>query len=731
MKNFIIGYGETLTKDVNIKSGSGPKAHPYSFAEARQKLVSDLSRIVNEIDSKPKQQCANGEIVIKFIQHPSYLAKSYYPTQLFKKFGIKDVGSKSVKIKPRKWAIKKHPEEGLASCVFVSGNKAKFEAMLNSVEHDDLPKETQKLIMSLEQVVPFTAVEKIKAVDESSEELKLEVVLHAEAIDSQINKSFSYYIELLGGKADWKRSKSVGGLTFLPVFISKGLEFELAEFSHLRALRSMPKLRFNQPDAIRATVDEEFQLPEYEPLDNDFKVCIFDGGIGAENVIKPWVNELIPPGVKSTHPTLLTHGGEVCSSYLFGPYDMNSKSFKAPYTNVDIVRVLSPDDTDPDLFDVLTRIENTLKEKKYKYVNLSLGPRLPVEDDDVHVWTSVIDSLLQDGHCLATVAVGNDGELEGDYARIQPPSDMVNCFAVGSASTNDDFWEKASYSCKGPGRSPGVIKPDAVIFGGSEKDLFKVYSPQSHSIIGTQGTSYSAPYALRVAAGIDAITDFELSTSAIKALMIHHSNRESNDMNDVGWGRLPNSPEEVIECKEDEATIVYQGDLKPSQHLRIPIPIPEGADCKWIHLKATFCFNANIDPEHPIHYTRSGLVVSFRANEEKVKEGAEHADTKPFFSLGNLYETEDELREDAHKWETCISKSQRFKKSTLSAPVFDVKYHSREKGGEPDGVKQPLNYSLILSIRAEGETETYNMVLQQNQTLQAVRVSNRVRIEAQ
>lgn len=731
MKNFIIGYGETLTRSVEIKSGSGPKAHPYSFAEARQRLVSDLTRIIEDIDTKPKQQCANGEVVIKFIQHPSYLAKSYYPTQLFKKYGVKDVGSKPVKVKPRRWAVKRHPDEGLASCVFVAGNKAKFEAMLNSVAHDDLPAATQKLIMSIEQVSSISAVEKIKSIEQDTPNLKLEVVLHAEAVDTQVRRSFAGYVDLLGGEVDWKRSKSVGGLTFLPVSISKGLESELAEFSHLRALRSMPKLRFNRPDAIRATINEEFQLPKHYPLKNDFNVCIFDGGIGAENLIKPWVTEFIPPDVKNTHPSLLTHGGEVCSSYLFGPFDKGSKSFQSPYTNVDIVRVLSPDDTDPDLFDVLTRIENTLKEKNYKYVNLSLGPRLPVEDDDVHVWTSVIDSLLQDGHCLATVAVGNDGDLEGDYARIQPPSDMVNCFAVGSSSTNDENWSRATYSCKGPGRSPGVIKPDGVIFGGSESDLFKVYSPQTHSIIGTQGTSYAAPYALRVAAGIDAITDFELSTSAIKALMIHHSDRKSNDMKDVGWGRLPSSPEEVIECKEDEATIVYQGELKPSQHLRIPIPIPEGADCKWIHLKATFCFNAKVDPEHPLHYTRSGLVVSFRANEENVKEGAEHAETKTFFSVGNLYESEEELREDAHKWETCISRSQRFKKATLSAPVFDVKYHAREKGGDPDGLKLPLSYSLILSIRAEGETETYNMVLQQNQTLQAVKVANRVSVKAE
>lgn len=728
MKNFIIGYGESLTTDVKIKSGSGPKAHPYSFAEARAKLVSDLKNVIGEIDSKQLNQCANGEIVVKFIQHPSYLAKSYYPSQLFKKFGIKDVGSRSVKVKPRKWAVKKHPVEGLASCIFVSGSLSKFEAMLNAVAHEHLPDVTQRLIRSIEQVSSFSALEKVKAIDESSQTLRLEVVLHAEATDRTVFQSFTEYAEALGGMVDWKRSKNVGGLTFLPVEISKGLESELAEFSHIRALRSVPKLRFNRPDAIRATLKESFTLPKYEQLNNKFKVCIFDGGIGSENVIKNWVQEHIPSCVQSSHPSFLAHGGEVCSTYLFGPLDPETKSFKAPYTNVDIVRVLSADDRDPDLFDVLTRIENVLKEKKYKYVNLSLGPRLPIDDDDVHVWTSVIDSLLQDGHCLATVAIGNDGELEGEDGRIQPPSDMVNCFSVGASTTDNIEWERAPYSCRGPGRSPGIVKPDGLMFGGSEGELFKVYSPLTHSIVGTQGTSYAAPYALRVAAGIDAITDFDLSPAAVRALMIHHAERGKQNVHDVGWGKLPNSPEEVIECKDDEAIIVYQGTLERSQHLRIPIPVPEGINCKWVHLKATFCFNAAVDPEHPLHYTRSGLVVTFRANKGKVKEGAEHASTSDFFSLGSLYETEEELRDDAHKWETCISRNRRFQRDTLLSPVFDVKYHAREKGGDPEELNAPLHYSLILSIRAEGENETYNKVLQQNQTLEAVKVMNRVRV---
>lgn len=728
MKNFMIGYGETLTRTVEVKSGSGPKKHPYTYSEAKKNIVNNLTKVIDELSHKPLIQTAGGEFVVKFVQHPSYLAKTYYPSKFFKRFGVKDIGSRAIKVKPRKWGVDEHPDEGLASCIFVSGRKEQFEAMLNSIQFDNLPKTTESAIRTFETVGTIAVDEKIKKIDFEKETLNLEVVLHASLNDKYVRAFFEDYADSLGGVADWKRAKVVGGLTFLPVSINSGSEAYLAEFSHLRALRSIPKLRFNKPNAIRNALNCAFSLPDFKELNSDFKVCIFDGGIGDSHLLSPWVNEIIPADVVSAHPSLLSHGSEVCSTYLFGPYDEEKSSFNEPYTPVDIVRVLSDQDVDPDLFDVLSRIEKILKTKKYKYVNLSLGPRLAIEDDDVHVWTSVIDSLLQDGHCLATVAVGNDGDLDGEYARIQPPSDMVNCFSVGASDADRGDWKRAAYSCIGPGRSPGLIKPDGVMFGGEEYNNFKLYSPLTHSVIGTMGTSYAAPYALRIAAGVDAITNYELNPSTVKALMIHRASNHGHDQAEVGWGLFPNSPEKIIECLDDEAMIVYQGELKQSQHLRIPIPLPEDIDCTWVHIKATFCFNAITDPEHPLHYTRSGLDISFRANSEKIKEGASHADTKTFFSVDKLYETEQELRDDAHKWETCISRQQRFKRSTLLNPVFDVKYNARERGGDPLSDLEPLKYSLIVSIRAEGDTNTYNLVLQQNQTLQSVKVTNRVRL---
>ncbi|WP_139157512.1 hypothetical protein, partial [Enterobacter hormaechei] len=71
--------------------------------------------------------------------------------------------------------------------------------------------------------------------------------------------------------------------------------------------------------------------------------------------------------------------------------------------------------------------------------NLSLGPNLPIEDSEVHAWTSVIDDLLSDGETLMTIAVGNNGEMdkESGNARIQVPADSVNGLSIGAANSTD------------------------------------------------------------------------------------------------------------------------------------------------------------------------------------------------------------------------------------------------------------------------------------------------------
>lgn len=289
-----------------------------------------------DIENKPTDACANDEVVVKFIQHPSYLAKTYYPRKLFKKFGMKDVGSRSVKISPDNWATQKHPDIAVTSCIYVSGKKTDYKKMLKDVEQNQLDQTALDFIRTIERIDIFTPEEKIKNLDSTREINKLEVVIHASQEEKSIIEAFFNYVHKLGGDVESNKSKSVGGLTFLPVTIEHGLEEELAEFSHLRALRSIPKLRFNKPDLTRKQLRESFVFPQNYKLSEKFKVCIFDGGLGSTHLLGDLAKEIIPADISTSHPRFLAHGSEVCSTYLFGPYEPGSGLLGTPCTSVDI-----------------------------------------------------------------------------------------------------------------------------------------------------------------------------------------------------------------------------------------------------------------------------------------------------------------------------------------------------------------------------------------------------------
>lgn len=281
-----------------------------------------------------------------------------------------------------------------------------------------------------------------------------------------------------------------------------------------------------------------------------------------------------------------------------------------PYGMVDHYRVL--DDRigisdhsghDPvDLNDALARIRDVLQSRKYAFVNLSIGPCLPIEDHDVHVWTTVLDSLLSDGETLTTVAVGNDGEKDHEFgnARVQVPSDSVNSLAVGAASSQGKTWTRSPYSCIGPGRRHGLIKPEVVAFGGSAEEPFFVLDPSLSIATPDAGTSFAAPYALRMGMGIRAHFGTSLSALAIKALLVHCSEQGKNlGLHEVGWGRVPRELDALVVCKDGEARIVYQGELTPGQYLRTPVPLPDGVLEGMVTMTATFCFACETDAHDP------------------------------------------------------------------------------------------------------------------------------------
>jgi hypothetical protein len=355
--------------------------------------------------------------------------------------------------------------------------------------------------------------------------------------------------------------------------------------------------------------------------------------------------------------SITQHGVGVTSAFLFG-HIVPGMALDRPYAPVDHYRVLdtAPGQDPHELYEVLNRIDRVLVEKQYDFINLSIGPRPPVEDDDVHAWTAVIDDRLSLGTTLATIAVGNGGDSPGDdwLKRIQVPADCVNALAVGACDNHETPCARCSYSSVGPGRSPGLVKPDFVEFGGSLQRPFIVLSDGSGpGLEATEGTSFSAPSALRLGAGLRAHFGTDLSILAIRALLIHTTEPCEHRCEEVGRGRVARSLQDIVLCDDDSVRVVYQGEIAPARYVRAPIPIPSGTIPGRVRITATLCYPTGVDPHHPGNYTRAGLEPTFRPHDQKRKDPKQvHADSKGFFGRTQSGLIEDELRRDAWKWET-------------------------------------------------------------------------------
>jgi hypothetical protein len=79
-----------------------------------------------------------------------------------------------------------------------------------------------------------------------------------------------------------------------------------------------------------------------------------------------------------------------------------------------VFRFLGVDDgTDNDVHasEILRRVQDVIETGSNDPYNLSLGPDLPVDADEVQAWTSILDALSAGGEKLILAAAGNNGDL--------------------------------------------------------------------------------------------------------------------------------------------------------------------------------------------------------------------------------------------------------------------------------------------------------------------------------
>ena len=524
-----------------------------------------------------------------------------------------------------------------------------------------------------------------------------------------IKKSFLDYASSLGFEVEEDISVTVSNIWFVPFSGSKDDLLKLANHTFVRVLRPIPQLRTYIPPVRSSGIASTVTLPAEPPVANDVNVAILDGGIPQDSKLKPWINNYVEsdPSAENCEGGL-EHGQGVTSAFLFGPLVPNQQA-ERPFSYVDHHRVLdaTSGDGDPyELYKTLGHIEDILLSRQYEFLNLSLGPSLSIEDDEIHSWTSLIDEYLADGETFMTVAAGNNGEASSEYGldRIQIPSDSVNAVAVGSASSTQNTWRRASYSAVGPGRAPGRVKPDILAFGGSHSEYFHVLSGSvDNEVAPVQGTSFASPYLLRKAAGIRALMGHKISAVALKALLINASDKNGHDESEVGWGKAPEDIESLIESPEGVARILYQGELLPGKYLKVPVPMPNEGIVGKVKIKATCCFATQVDPQDSSMYTKAGVEISWCPKEGKSKQS---------FFKQEKRATEAELRRDAAKWETTLHAELSKTGRGLDKPYFELHYMARDGGGTIGGSKAPtVKYAFVVTLEAPKHKAIFNDIL--------------------
>ena len=720
-RKYVFGRGELLSSKVDVPRAGGKKNAPYEFSTAVKRMAGFLSTAHKYLDHLPDGACPAGKAVASITLHPRFISKSDFPSDLFVAAGMTTVGGRTEFITPDAWGIEKHPESTVTDTYYVAATRQAFHDLSLSLSNIDPQSKAAYQLQNIERLYVPTAAERFKrSADLIDEAGVYEVVLHSED-ELSVLDGFYEFAEKNDVNPVKKRVRFAKNVIFVPIEADNVANVEnVAQFSFLRAVRKMPRLRTFRPPILRADYTPVPDLPSAGETASQSRIVIFDGGLPDNSPLEPWVERIDPPGIGPAVADALAHGEQVTSAFLFG--HLTPKSVvRPPFASVDHVRVIddaSGHNGDYELYDVLDRVLNHLDQAStpYQLVNLSLGPDLPVDDDDITAWTAELDQRASNGSALIVCAAGNSGNQDSstNLNRIQPPSDGVNLLAVGACTSLDIDWSRCDYSSVGPGRTPGVAKPDGLAFGGCFEQPFGVVtSTNGVSLNGTYGTSFAAPLALRTAAGLGALVDSQLSPLAMRALLVHTTEPGNESQEEVGWGRFGIDPLELISCSDDEVTVIYQGELPLGQHLRAPLPIGTKKVTGQVQLTATLVIAPEVDAAFANAYTRGGLQVVFRPNMEKSKsEEQAHPDSESFFSDKHLYKAaEYRLRLDGHKWEPCLKTSRSKQGKTLFNPCFDIYYHTRDEG-HSDAEPQPIPYVFIVTLKAPKVPDLYDATLE-------------------
>ena len=745
----ILYKGELYSKSI-IKGGGGPgKVPKTSYEDARIKIISDIKKTRDAIDQTSSGFKLPNEFVISLRIDPDFSAKSYYPATLFdaNMIDIEEIGS-------RIWRDEDDQEFGKMFFVRTTANGLKkLEEKLNT-EESGVKKAFALDVRKLKSLDFLQPDEQILGIPSGWKEGRLEAVLHPFDKDNAI--VLDHFISLLKdtgidmSKIHSKQYET--GVTFVSLFGNKKV---LEKLSSYNPLRTIHPLSLKEIDFRVARIKSSAPLPPMDKERSKIVMGVFDGGLQEGNPYIDPYTERVDLTKSKPDDGLVAHGTLVTSAALYGPVNnLGPKDIlQKPNISVRNFRVFSTLDADPDLYEVIDMMERIIPEQKdIQVYNISFGPVGPILDDHISRFTFACDLLGAKHNVLFCTAVGNDGEAEPEYLRrIQSPSDMVNGLAVGAYSKRDGKIIKAPYSSIGPGREGNKLKPDISAFGGCDQTPIHLISTEIGSKDSTCGTSFSSPIVASWATQLIGYSSGAISPLVSRAMLIHSalSAGDSGHNNEFGHGILPNSIEDIITCKSNSFTLIYQGELEFGKYAEFKIPWINEIKKGKVKFNWTSVVLSGIDPQGPDDYTTGSTMVSFYPHsnkyvfskgsktrrvdlnteshiaEELEKDGWEKH-TFPISESGSVdYATEEELRVDM-KWDTVDCRDSGKLTESIFEPMFHI--HALSRGHRY--ISRKIRFALVVSVElADTEIDLYSEIINKYDLLVPIKLNIQTNIQ--
>lgn len=629
-----------LQKETDNKknlAGGSIKFFGEVTAELQDELINkfqNISDFYQDVFTENVHVPAVGKIIVK----PEAIAKSHKPNDLCRKctiIGGEDLNEIYIKVTRKSISetvelIKNPPSE-------------RFRANLTAIKDIQPVIAKEKISSELVQLSQQGKFDSVKS------KIKIKFFDFNDAYDdSQI---IEYIIQKLNaiGLSDKYEFISYGeGIKFIKANVSSYEDIlKIASINGVKSVDffqeySLPLNEFNVTDLKMFLEDQRY--------DSEMIIGIIDGGISDNNsFLAPYViarEEYVNKAYQN-----LSHATFIASTIQYGnKLNRIIESHPRRYKFVDVVAIPNSDKTfgptdtigEEELMEIIEEVMGKYSQT-VKVWNISLGMEKCICNGDMSDLGIFLDYIQDEYKVQIFVSSGNLNQLPlrtwppqvtmGERDRIISPADSIRSITVGSVALYDSVDsivkhnEPSPFSRRGPGANY-IVKPDMVDYGGNIDSTNSICGlgikglDINGNVIEGIGTSYSNP---RIVQKFSAVYDemVEKDLLLAKAMIIHSARMNSHEFLDYnqddikyyGFGIPSVNTQDILQCSEDEITLVFRQKIAQGSHLEMfdfpyPSSLINNGKC-FGEIGMTLVYNPILDQHYGHEYCRTNIDVSF------------------------------------------------------------------------------------------------------------------------